>query len=102
MSLSYLKNYAISSGMGGISGASANASKVTTSKIKANKEDKVYRDKVGYGPEPGNWVIGGSDEGFYGHSKVNKQNIVKNPPQQVPQLGKDGFYSNVKNITGKR
>jgi hypothetical protein len=26
---------------------------------------------------------------------------VKNPPKQVPQLGKDGFYSNVKNRTGQ-
>ena len=41
------------------------------------------------------------DQKFYGHSKVNKQNIVKNPPKQVPQLGKDGFYSNVKNRTGQ-
>ena len=41
------------------------------------------------------------DNNFFGHSKVNKQNIVKNPPKQVPQLGKDGFYSNVKNRTGQ-
>jgi ABC-type uncharacterized transport system substrate-binding protein len=41
------------------------------------------------------------DNNFFGHSKVNKQNIVKNPPKQVPQLGKDGFYLNVKNRTGQ-
>jgi len=41
------------------------------------------------------------DNNFFGHSEVNKQNIVENPPKQVPQLGKDGFYSNVKNCTGK-
>lgn len=41
------------------------------------------------------------DKNFFGHSQVNKQNIVKNPPKQVPQLGKDRFYSNVKNRTGK-
>lgn len=41
------------------------------------------------------------DKNFFGHSKVNKQNIVKNPPKQVPQLGKDRFYSNVKNRTGQ-
>lgn len=41
------------------------------------------------------------DSKFFGHSKVGKQNIVKNPPKQVPQLGKDGFYSNVKNCTGR-
>lgn len=41
------------------------------------------------------------DNKFFGHSKVNKQNIVKNPPKQVPQLGKDRFYSDVTNNTGK-
>jgi hypothetical protein len=41
------------------------------------------------------------DNNFFGHSKVNKQNIVKNPPKQPSQLGKDGFYSNVKNRTGQ-
>lgn len=51
------------------------------------------------------WVNAGDlvnkDNNFFGHSKVNKQNIVKNPPKQVPQLGKDRFYSDVKNNTGK-
>ena len=45
--------------------------------------------------------LAAKDNNFFGHSKVNKQNIVKNPPKQVPQLGKDGFYSNVKNRTGQ-
>jgi ABC-type uncharacterized transport system substrate-binding protein len=45
--------------------------------------------------------LSNKDNKFFGHSKVNKQNIVKNPPKQVPQLGKDGFYSNVKNRTGQ-
>ena len=38
---------------------------------------------------------------FFGHSKVSKQSVVKNPPPQPSQLGKDGFYSNVSNRTGK-
>ena len=41
------------------------------------------------------------DNKFFGHSKVNKQNIVENPPQQVKQFSKDGFYSNVVNKSGK-
>ena len=42
------------------------------------------------------------DPNFFGHSKVKKQNIIKNPPKQPKQLGKDKFYGNVKNSIGKR
>jgi ABC-type uncharacterized transport system substrate-binding protein len=42
-----------------------------------------------------------TDRGFFGHAKVNKQSIVKNPPPQPSQLGKDGFYTNVQNCEGK-
>ena len=46
-------------------------------------------------------AIAGKDNNFFGHSNVSKQSIVKNPPPQPSQLGKDGFYSNVQNRTGK-
>lgn len=46
-------------------------------------------------------LAGHVDRGFFGHAKVNKQSIVKNPPPQPSQLGKDGFYGNVQNCEGK-
>ena len=39
--------------------------------------------------------------GTKGVVSVSKQSIVKNPPPQPSQLGKDGFYSNVSNSAGK-
>ena len=36
-----------------------------------------------------------------GVSVVSKQSVVKNPPPQPSQLGKDGWYSNVSNSEGK-
>ena len=32
---------------------------------------------------------------------VSKESVVKNPPPQPSQLGKDGWYSDVSNSTGK-
>jgi len=65
-------------------------------------KDAFIAGAVGAGAEMAKGVISMTkDNKFFGHSKVNKQNIVKNPPKQVPQLGKDGFYSNVKNRTGQ-
>ena len=52
-------------------------------------------------PSTGIGSISGTCMGFFGHAKVNKQNIVKNPPTQPSQLGKDGWYSDVQNCEGK-
>jgi len=81
--------------------SSAIAKTMRTEHITSNfrKEDAEYRKKVGEGPEEGNWIV--YDRNFYGHAKVNRQNVVNNPPKQPARLGKDGFYGNVKNTTGK-
>lgn len=56
---------------------------------------------IGGNPEDAEMSPMTTDRNFFGHSKVTQQNIVKNPPSQIPQLGKDGFYANVQNKTGK-
>lgn len=64
--------------------------------IKKNRPDVLWVNAEEYAKN-----MKKKDGCFFGHSKVNKQNIVKNPPKQISQFGKDGFYSNVKNRTGQ-
>jgi hypothetical protein len=60
----------------------------------------LRKSNIKYGrPADDGFLI--KDKNFFGHSKVGKRHIVKNPPPQPNQLGKDGFYGNVKNVTGK-